>query len=425
VRAIQKELPVKLRNVYSFFTIYANIDGFDPFGEKAANPIPFAKRPELDRWLLSELSRTTKLTTDALDAYDIYGATQVLTDFVDAMSNWWVRRSRDRFWGSEWSADKKSAYETLYEALVTVTRLVAPFLPFASEAMHQNLVVGPAKHGASQGGGTDAPPSVHLESYPADDGARHDAALSKKIRAVRDIVSVGLQVRTQHKLKVRQPLRAAHVIVNDARLVPSLKECVSMIAEELNVLEVHFVPEAESARYGSFQYKPNFRTLGQRQLGKQAQEWKKSWTTLKPDEKAALDQVLATGKGTFAGTELLREDIDAQFEAKEGFAAAGDRVGVVVLETKLDDELKDLGFLRELQNRVQTARKELGLEYTDRIKLALIGGDRTRRVVAKHGAELAKEVLAVELSTDKAPSGANSREVDVEGDAVTLAIARV
>ncbi len=245
--------------------------------------------------------------------------------------------------------------------------------------------------------------------------------------AIRDVVSVGLKVRTDHKLKVRQPLRRAHVILNDVALRQPLAAHKAMILEELNVLEVEILGPEAAARFGHYSYKPNFRTLGARGLGKQAQELKKAWASLAADERIALDAVVFEGKGSFRGIELTREDVEASFETKAGFAAAGDRVGVVILETTLDEELKDLGFFRELLNRIQAARKEMGLEYTDRIRVGVLGSERARRVVEQHAAEIAREVLAVSLSTSELPSQATEAttyELEVEGEALKIGIAR-
>ncbi len=416
VRALQKDFLVKLRNVYSFFTIYANIDGEAPRGTTLA-------LSELDRWILSELSLVTREVTRKLDAYDVYGATQNLTDFVDALSNWYVRRSRDRFWRPGWDADKGGAHYTLYEVLVTTSKLIAPFVPFFAEQMYQNLVVRLAR-----AKGVVTPPSVHLERFPVADLPRIDEELSKKMRTVREIVSVGLQVRTQHKLKVRQPLRSAHVVLNDIHQRAELGSpmSVAMITEELNVLDVTFVSHEDAAKYGQYSYKPNFRTLGQRGLGKQAQELKKAWANLDPAGKRALDAIVQSGKGEYAGVEILRDDVEAFFETKPGFAAAGDRVGVVVLETTLDDELRDLGLAREIQNRVQTVRKEMGLEYTDRIKLAVLGSERVGRVIARDAERLSAEVLADAISTSPTAWSAGGAEhpVEVEGERIAIVVTR-
>ncbi len=415
VRSLQKEFLIKLRNVYSFFTIYANIDGFDPFSTARST----ARKSELDRWILSELSLTTQQVTADLDAYDVYTATQRLTAFVDALSNWYVRRSRERFWRSGWDADKAAAYMTLYRVLTVTAKLIAPFVPYLAEDMYQTLVWRPSL--ASK---QSVPESVHLTMYPEADVSAIDAALSAQMRVVRDIVSVGLKVRTDHKLKVRQPLRRAHIVLNNVGLREGLESHKSMILDELNVLDAELVGYEAAARFGQYAYKPNFRSLGQRGLGKQAQELKKAWATLTAEDKAILDGVLVDGQGTYKGIDLVRDDIEASFETKEGFAAAGDRVGVVVLETTLDDELRELGFVRELLNRIQAARKEMGLEYQDRIALGVLGGERVTAVMARQHAEIARECLAASVSSDAVPAGATSREVDVEGETVTIAIAR-
>jgi isoleucyl-tRNA synthetase len=386
VRALQKEFAVKLRNVYSFFVIYASIDGFDPATAKRS-----ATTNELDRWIRSELARTVDAVTKGMDAYDVYGSTQELVAFVDALSNWYVRRSRARFWRGGMDDDKASAYATLYDALVTLTKVTAPFTPFASERMFQNLVVGPTARGGKSW-------SVHLAEWPAADLAAIDESLSKKIAAVRSLVSLGLQVRTQAKMKVRQPLRAAHVIVATPELLDdSARE---MLADELNVLSTHVYGPKESGRFVEYKLKPNFRTLGQRGLGKEAQELKKAMAALSSaDAGTFAAKLMETGKETLGGIELERADVEIEFVSKEGFAAAGERVGVVVLETTLDDELREKGFVRELVSLIQARRKHDNLDFVARIRLAIEGSDRVKRIVTESDAFIKAEVLAVEVTT--------------------------
>lgn len=415
VRALQKETLVKLRNVYSFFTIYANIDGFDP----AQAPSDPKKRPEIDRWILSELHLLVDAVTKDLDAYDLYTATGRITSFVDALSNWYVRRCRDRFWApledGKLSADKRAAYETLWTTLTTLAQTMAPFTPYLSDSIWRNLAVKGA-------GRTDAE-SVHLTSWPAADLSLVDKGLSVAIKAVRDLVSLGLQVRTQAKLKVRQPLSVAKLILADATLADRLAPYLPMIADELNVLNVE-VLATNADQYVSYKVKPNFRTLGQKGMGKQAQELKKSMGAMPPAEAQALvATLLSAGRATVHGVEVEREDVEVAFEAKEGYAAAGDRVGVVVLDTRLDDALRDLGYLRELLNRIQTARKDMGLDFVDRIRVSIAGTERTKRVTDANVKTIGSECLALEVNcVDDA--GADAREVDVEGDTVRLAITR-
>lgn len=416
VRAFQKETLVKLRNVYSFFTIYANIDGFDP----SATPSDPKKRPEIDRWILSELHLLVEAVTKDLDGYDLYTATGRISAFVDALSNWYVRRCRDRFWAplenGALGESKRTAYETLYACLVTIAQVMAPFTPYQAEEMWQNLVVK---------GRRDACESVHLSDWPAADTTLVDRSLSQTIAAVRDLVSLGLQVRTQAKLKVRQPLSVAKVILADGTLADRLAPYIDMMKDELNVLNVELVTKGAEA-YVTYRVKPNFRTLGQKGMGKQAQDLKKAMTTMTPaDAQALVATLLANGKGTAFGIDVDREDVEVAFDANEGYAAAGDRVGVVVLDTRLDDALRDLGYLRELLNRVQTARKEIGLEFADRIAITVSGTERTERIVAAHRATIAGECLAVAIDYGTPTAdAAHTRDVDIEGDAVRLAITK-
>jgi isoleucyl-tRNA synthetase len=313
VRDLQKDFAVKLRNVYSFFTIYANIDGFTPGAAAAAAPA----MPELDRWIRGELALTTREVTARMDQYDVYGATGRLVAFVDALSNWYVRRSRARFWKAGWDVDKRSAYDTLYACLVDLSRLIAPFTPYAAEAMYQNLVV--------RGGRAGARESVHLEDWPDAGGVSVDEALSRKMVVVRDLVSVGLRARMDSKVKVRQPLGKATVVLNDDRDHDLVASAVAMIREELNVLDVVLGTPAQRQDFGKVVVKPNFRSLGQRGLGKLAQELKAAWASGKGLDVAyaALD----AGEAVWDGVRIARDDVEMSFEPKPGFAAATDRVG--------------------------------------------------------------------------------------------------
>jgi isoleucyl-tRNA synthetase len=442
VRDLQKETLVKLRNVYSFFTIYANIDGYDP--DRPASDVK--KRPEIDRWILSELNLLVGGVTKDLDGYDVYAATQKITAFVDALSNWYVRRSRDRFWrpvsssapgdgggardapraaGSALDDDKQAAYDTLYTALVTLAGVMAPFTPYQSEAIYRNLVV----KGRGAAPSAQIPKSVHLTRYPREDASLVDAGLSQTIAAVRELVSLGLQVRTQAKLKVRQPLSVAKVILADAALADRLAPYVDMMKDELNVLAVELIrgtaSETSAERYVVYRVKPNFRTLGQKGMGKQAQELKKTMGALSPaDAQALVAKLLADGRATFDGVALDAADVEIGFEAKEGYAAAGARAGVVVLDTRLTPELEDLGLLRELLSRIQAARKEASLEFTDRIALWVTGSERATSIARAHERMIAGECLVARFSTDAPPAGVPVREVDVEGEPVTIALAK-
>jgi isoleucyl-tRNA synthetase len=422
VRALQKEFLIKLRNVYSFFTIYANADEFDPSGERG-RAVSLDRRSELDRWILGEVEATVALVGQRLDAYDVYGATQILTALVDGLSNWYVRRSRPRFWKAGWDDDKTAAYQTLYEALVTATKLIAPFVPFTAELMYQNLV-----RRAAERAGVQVPESVHLCAYPLAGQSPFilelrqptNLALSGKVKAVRELVSLGLQVRTQAKMKVRQPLRSAYGIVVDTSLLAGA--AVEQLKEELNVLAFHPIGLDSADRFVEFRVKPNFRILGQRGLGREAQRLKVVMQEMPSAMAAQLaSTLLADGDVRVEGIVLSRSDVDVELVARPGFAAAGGKVGVVVLDTKLDAELEELGLVRELLSRIQGARRDVGLEYTDRVHLYLDVPRELAKVVNLHLDEIKTEVLADVVTlgprTPRVPEDAReTREVAFDVD---------
>jgi isoleucyl-tRNA synthetase len=415
VRAQQRELPLKLRNVYAFFCIYANIDGFDPADAacRKGRRAP-AARPLVDRWILSELALASERVIERMDAYRIYESTLVLTDFVDALSNWWVRRNRDRFWAPGLEQDKLDAHWTLWETLVALAKLLAPFLPYQAEEIWQNLMRRPLPREAEE--------SVHLCDYPAPDAAAIDRDLSRVMGAVRELVSLGLKVRTAGKLRVRQPLAGAEIVLTDPALASALEEHLPLIRDELNVHTVHFAPRADE--YVKYVVKPNFRALGPR-VGKRMPALKAALAGA--DGAALLRQLEGEGRCTLAvegeTLSLGEDEIAVSLEALPGFAAAAAPAGVVVLRTQLTDALIEEGLFREVLNRVQTLRKELDLEYTGRIALSLAGAPELLAAVRPRVAELARESLAdaVELGTAPA-AGANVRETQIDGKSLTLGL---
>jgi isoleucyl-tRNA synthetase len=413
VRTAQKDFLVKLRNVYSFFVIYANIDGFSP---ASAARRPARERSLLDRWILSELALATREVTAHLESYHLYEAAQRLVDLVDALSNWYVRRSRARFWAPGMSADKVDAYFTLHETLSALSRLIAPFTPFMAEELHQNLARRPWP---------DQPESVHLCAYPDPDVSAIDEPLAREMRAVRELVSLGLQVRTANKLKVRQPLSRADVVVSQASLAAALGAHVGLIREELNVHEVRFLRPGEEGSEVRYVLKPNFRALGPK-LGKKVQVAKQ--VLAKADAATLRASLMTDGKVTVdiegEAVELGPEEIEVAVEAGEGFAAAGGRVGVMVLHTALTDALRDEGLGREILSRVQGVRKELDLGFTERIRLAIDGSERARRVAEGMRRELAEETLATEVVVGPAPFAGERRQAAVDGEDMVVIVAR-
>ncbi|MFI5297406.1 MAG: class I tRNA ligase family protein [Polyangiales bacterium] len=420
VRAVQKDFAIKLRNVFSFFTIYAGIDGFDP--RKHARR-EFKELPStLDRWILSELWSTNLEVVARMDAFQSYEATIALVRFVESLSNWYVRRSRDRYWASgtcDDVADKRDAYGSLYEVLTTVAGMVAPFTPYLAEEMYQRLVRDVR--------GATVPVSVHLIDFPTAKEAP-DRALIATMEDVRNVVSLGLQVRTSSKLKVRQPLAVA-TIVATTEVAAGLRASVEVVREELNVHAVELVAPEEADRFVTFKLKPNFRTLGAR-IGKHVQAVK---AALEKANAGAMRAALVNeGKALVEGVEIegaqlwvTSDEVEVVVTAREGFAAAGDRVGVVVLDTRVTPQLHAEMLARELQNRLQAMRKEIGLAYADRIEVAVVAGATFLAEVAPFASTLKEETLAVRFELgDVEIAACEVREVEVEGERVVLRMRR-
>jgi len=417
VEEAQRELLIRWLNVYSFFIIYANLDGFDPAGiphaaTGGALPAPAAggaapcrpldERAELDRWILNDLSRTVLAVRTALDAYDPYPAAREISGFVDSLSNWYVRRSRPRFWSSGWSADKADAYWTLYECLLTLARLTAPFTPFFSDTTWQNLAK-PAP-GAAE--------SVHLEDYPCADPGNIDHALLQQMDVTREAVNLGLSARRAANIKVRQPLGQCQIVLASPALEPGLEKHLDLLREELNIKDIAFTSEPE--RYVSYEVRPNFKVLGPK-FGKKIQ---------------AVRAALAAGDGAAfyaqlqAGTlyldldgervALSDEDVEVRLTPKEGFAAAQGRHMVIVIATEITEALRHEGWVREFIRAVQDLRKEQELAYDARIAITFDTADAAlASVVDQFQAEIAAEVLANSIvQASLAPDASRACSID-------------
>ena len=418
-QSIKESIPefiLRLWNVYSFFVLYANIDEFDPTQNASVaqlnasdfsdNPTfrPAKQRGELDRWLLSELNKTVADVTTAMDAYDNYGAANRLTNFVDAVSNWYVRRSRDRFWAKDKTAsDKLDAYWTLYECLLTLTKLTAPFVPFIADSLWQNLTA-PFK---------SAPESVHLCDYPTADSSQIDEQLSTQMNLIREIASLGRSARTTAKLKVRQPLSGVTVILNDESHLEWLNSHADILTTELNVKNVTYTSDA--GEFVTYQVIPNFKRVGPR-VGKLMPIVKK--TLGDADGGKLLAEMESTGKVTLElegkTIELDSEDIAVRLSANEGWAAAQGKFAVVVLSTELTPELVREGLARDVNRLVQDRRKEMNLEFTDRIEIGLVSADEDLIAAITENVEYIKqETLAIDLKFGPIEDSESAeREVD-------------
>lgn len=483
-QAIKDSIPeflLRLWNCYSFFVIYANIDGFDPAEEVGSgqtaggssspsptgggargggkvspgvdsscaterstsdassagnsqpspNPSltgrgigadrfaaaecyrPVAERDELDRWVLSELHRTVATVTERMDAYDNFNAGQAIIEFVDGLSNWWVRRSRERFWAKDKrSADKLDAYWTLYECLVETSKLIAPFTPFLAETLWQNLagVFGEA-----------APESVHLCDYPEADAGLIDEKLSERMGLVRLIASLGLRARQEASLKVRQPLAKVEVILANNDHQAWLAEHADVIAGELNVKAVEFSDTPE--KYVDHEVLPNFKLLGKK-LGKLMPKVKKELNAASGSELLAnlRDNGLIDLTVDGQAVQLSPEEVEVRIAAKPGWAAANDRGVVVVLSTELTPELLQEGLARDLVRAIQDRRKEMGCEFTDRIEVGVeTDSADLKAAIEKFGDYIAGETLADQV-TPASLDAADPIEITVGEAKSSLAI---
>ncbi len=411
VRQSQQEFLLKLHNVYAFFVIYGNIDAFEP----ATSPDrPAADRGLLDRWILSELQLTLETVTAKMDAYAIHEAAASIIHLTDALSNWWLRRSRERFWSGEKNQDKWDAYHTLHEVLVTMSRLIAPFVPFLAEELHQNLVVDQIE---------DAAESVHLCDWPDVDTTLIDRPLSEDMAAVREICSLALSTRTHHKLKIRQPLAMAEVIPASTGLEARMEPYEDLILSEVNIKELRFSQDAGDRV--QFEVKPNYRALGPifgKRMPMLRQALDKADATVVRShlaEKGSYGMTLEDGE-TFS---LTQDHVTVSVTAEGSFAVAGGQVGTVLLETELTDELIAEGYARELINRIQSLRKEQNLDYVARIRLTLTADDDLLSAARTHAQTICSETLATDLSLSAPPeSDAHTSEGSIAEFTYTLGL---
>lgn len=398
LREGQREFHLRLRNVHAFFAIYANIADFDPSGE----PPALADRAPLDRWILSELEATRNTVTTQLDDYRIYEAARALQSFVDGLSNWYVRRSRRRFWGE--GQELQDALWTLYEALVQVAHLAAPFAPFMAEALYRDLRPGDEL-------------SVHHRAWPAARPERLDPELADAMALVRELASLGLSARKGVGVRVRQPLRAIEVVLAEPSAAGSLSPLLDLLTEELNVREVRFASRADD--FVDFTVKPNFKVLG-RKLGKDMKHCAKALSGMPGGDVRAA--VLGGGLSLDlpGGTVVLGPDeIIVQVQPREGFQAAGSADAVVALHADLDDDLRQEGLAREVLSKVQGLRKQLDLGYTQRIRLHVDGDAQVQAAVSRFQDHIGSESLVREWATQPFGSAA---QAEVEGLALSVSI---
>ena len=398
----QRKFMGTLWNTYAFYVLYANIDEFDATKYK----LEYDKLPVMDKWLLSKLNTLIKTVDGHLNNYRIPEAARALQEFVDDMSNWYVRRSRERFWAKGMEQDKINAYMTLYTALVEVCKLAAPMVPFITEDIYQNLVRSIDK---------DAIESIHLCDYPVANEAHIDKELEKNMDAVLKIVVLGRACRNSANIKNRQPIGNMFV-----KAPFELSEFYTkIIEEELNLKKVTFTDDVRA--YTSYNFKPQLKTVGPK-YGKLLGGIKNHLNEI--DGNTAMDELNEKGMLKFEvngeTVELLKEDLLIEMIQAEGFATEGDNEVTVVLDTNLTEELIEEGFVREIISKIQTMRKEAGFEVMDKIRVYEAGNEKITKIFDANKEQIKSEVLAVAINSGEVKG--YSKEWNINGETVTLGV---
>jgi isoleucyl-tRNA synthetase len=404
VSEAQRKYMGTLWNTYAFFCLYADIDSYDP----SKYDIKKCKLSLMDKWILSKLNTLVDQVDKNLAVYNITDSARALQDFSDILSNWYVRRGRDRYWGSEMTEDKAAAYTVLWHVLVTFAKLTAPYTPFIAEEMYLNLVPAFFK---------DAPKSVHLCAFPECDFSQIDEKLEKGMDTVLDIVNLGRAARNTGNVKNRQPLSEMYVVTARAgEIDEGLK---TIVLDELNIKEYKTAEDA--SEFISYKLKPQLKTLGPK-YGKKLGAISKFLAEC--DTKKVVDTVRSGNAyvmDTDAEVSLTEEDLQIFTESKAGFISASDKGVTVALNTTLTEELIEEGMEREIVSKVQTMRKEAGFEITDRIRIYYIAEGKAQAVLAK--AAFKEDVLATSVCEGNA--NGYQKQVDINGEKVTLCLEKV
>ena len=398
----QRKFMGTLWNTYAFFVLYANIDAFNP----SDYALEYDKLSVMDKWLLSKLNTLVKTVDADLGSYKIPEAARALQEFVDDMSNWYVRRSRERFWAKDMPQDKINAYMTLYTALVTVAKTAAPMVPFMTEDIYQNLV---------RNVDASAPESIHLCDFPEVNEALIDRELEANMELVLQIVVAGRACRNTANIKNRQPIGRMYVKA-DFELPEFYQEIVE---DELNVKTMEFAKDVSA--FTSYTFKPQLRTVGPK-YGKLLGGIKQALGSI--DGNKAMAELKETGLLTLdingEKVELAEEDLLIDSAQTEGYVAVTDKNVTVVLDTKLTDELIEEGFVREIISKVQTMRKEADFEVTDHIVLYMEGNDKLKAIAEKNSEDIKKDVLAENIIFDSCDGYV--KEWNINGEAVTMGV---
>ncbi|NOY10102.1 MAG: isoleucine--tRNA ligase [Spirochaetes bacterium] len=389
VKEVLKNVIIPLWNAYSFFVTYANIDGI--------KPVKAPDNPEnpLDRWILSEAEGMVGEITGQLDSYDLQKAIDPIVNFIDLLNNWYIRRSRRRFWRSENDLDKEQAYQSLYSVLMKLVTAAAPFIPFTTEELYKNLKPG------------NLPESVHLCDFPVENSEIRDYKLESKMKITRQAVSMGRAIRTMHNLKIRQPLKAIHLVTRDEEEQKALMEMEAIIRDELNVKDVVFRKNEEELV--EYKARPNYRLLG-KQLGR---DMKYAAGEI---EKLSMSDIQSLMDGAVLSIQLGERSFDLTIDGiqivrieKENLKVINEGSLTVALDSELTEELVQEGIIRDMVRSIQNLRKEMGFKVTDRIYLRVYGPDSIKRAVENFYEHLTCETLSTQWSWEKVDS---SKEIE-------------
>lgn len=398
----QRKFMGTLWNTYAFYVLYANIDEFNPMNYT----LDYDKLSVMDKWLLSKLNSTVKAVDDNLDKYRIPEAARALDEFVDEMSNWYVRRSRERFWAKGMEQDKINAYMTLYTALVTICKAAAPMIPFMTEDIYQNLVRSIDK---------DAKESIHLCDFPVVNEKHIDKKLEEDMEDLLEVVVMGRACRNASNIKNRQPIGKMYVKADF-----NLSEFYTdIIADELNVKNVEFTDDVRA--FSSYSFKPQLKTVGPK-FGKQLGEIRQALSAL--DGNAAMDEVNANGSLKLdlpSGEVVLeKDDLLIDIAQTEGYVSQSDNKITVVLDTNLTPELLEEGFVREIISKIQTMRKEAGFEVMDKITIYAKGNDKVTDIMTKNKDGIISEVMATDLVIGSVEG--YEKEWNINGEDVVMGV---
>ncbi|MCG9479728.1 MAG: isoleucine--tRNA ligase [Actinomycetia bacterium] len=407
VDEVIRKFILTLWNTYSFFVIYANIDNFDP----AKHHLKVEDRQEIDRWIISELNKTVKEVNRLLDDYNVTDSGRLIQDFVDNLSNWYVRRSRRRFWKSGTDKEKISAYKTLYECLTTVALLCAPYVPFISEEIYQNLVVGMDQDKVS----------VHLQDYPEDDMELIDEQLSFNMEIARKVVGLGRTIRNKLNIKTRQPLSEVIIYFDvDKKVTEAIRHFEPIIKEELNVKQVNILDDR--GQLVSYDIKPNLKLLGSK-YGAMVPKIKQSLEEMNPamvalkSESSKKISMMVDGKHI----DLEPDEVLVDIVNKEGLGIESDGTFTIGLPSEIEPGLLEEGFARELVHQIQNLRKEADFKIENTINTYIDCGPEEKKIIKKYDDYIKKETLTQKLNFGKKEECFN-REAEVDGSSMTIAI---